>query len=511
MSLHYLVSKMADSALVLSNPLCFLLGHFRNNKSVHQLKSAVIDFFEVEDLIAAKERLLEDVRRLVSPVNLPHIPSRREGEARAARIVDDIFTVLVHLDESLSLHALPRYVASGPDCMPSARMYEGDFAVLLNMVKKLSSEVIEMRSSLAAIVHDVRASQSRLPESFPALPQPAVVNNVNDQLRSLPQSHGAAGVISQSITKPGVGNSVGNVISDGDRSATTGPNWASLASTPVNRSNRYQLLASTTEDDDDGYEAVISRTQRRAQKRARNKTSPPVDQPRLAHQLSGSVQRGTGQQRRQQQQPQQQQQQRQRRSKLLVFGKAATYRDSHIYAAKSLVKKAVFYIGNVNKECSYSDIVSCVKGMNVNVLSCFEVRPRRRRVDDEGVDCKAFRLCINDDDTERMLDASLWPDSITVSRWYFMQPDTKANAGEKRRRVADDNIVHVVQQSVSQNQPRDSENVHVITVHDLDSGGVQNDTLSDDTILAINDCGSASVATVGNMDVESSSTDINGE
>ena len=71
--------------------MCFLLGHFRNNKSVHQLKSAVIDFFEVEDLIAAKERLLEDVRRLVSPVNLPHIPSRREGEARAARIVDDIF------------------------------------------------------------------------------------------------------------------------------------------------------------------------------------------------------------------------------------------------------------------------------------------------------------------------------------------------------------------------------------------------------------------------------------
>ena len=43
---------------------------------------------------------------------------------------------------------------------PSGRMYEGDLFVLLDMVKKLSNEVSEMRSKFAAIAHDVRASSS---------------------------------------------------------------------------------------------------------------------------------------------------------------------------------------------------------------------------------------------------------------------------------------------------------------------------------------------------------------
>jgi len=30
-----------------------------------------------------------------------HIPENREGENRAIRIVDDIFTILTHLDENL--------------------------------------------------------------------------------------------------------------------------------------------------------------------------------------------------------------------------------------------------------------------------------------------------------------------------------------------------------------------------------------------------------------------------
>ena len=54
-----------------------------------------------------------------------------------------------------------------------------------------------------------------------------------------------------------------------------------------------------------------------------------------------------------------------------MFGKSTNC--SGIYAAKSLMRKAVFYMGNVNKDCSNNDTVSFVKGMNVNVFSCFEV------------------------------------------------------------------------------------------------------------------------------------------
>ena len=61
------------------------------------------EFYKIEELVAAKEQLLEDVKGLDPPVTLPHIPTRREGEARAARVVTDIFTVLTFVDENLRL------------------------------------------------------------------------------------------------------------------------------------------------------------------------------------------------------------------------------------------------------------------------------------------------------------------------------------------------------------------------------------------------------------------------
>ena len=63
--------------------------------------------------------------------------------------------------------------------------------------------------------------------------------------------------------------------------------------------------------------------------------------------------------------------------------------------------------------------------MAINVISCFEVKPRRRR-DKEGEidDRKSFRLCIRADDQDRLLDANKWPNSIVISEWFF-KPSTK--------------------------------------------------------------------------------------
>ena len=56
----------------------------------------------------------------------------------------------------------------------SARMCEGDIAVLMNIMKKMSNEISELRSKLVAVARDVRAIQSRPPEPFPALPEPTL-------------------------------------------------------------------------------------------------------------------------------------------------------------------------------------------------------------------------------------------------------------------------------------------------------------------------------------------------
>jgi len=68
--------------------------------------------------------------------------------------------------------------------------------------------------------------------------------------------------------------------------------------------------------------------------------------------------------------------------------------------------------------------------MNIHVLSCFEVQPRRRRGEVVPItDRKAFRLCIDEADRNRLLDESKWPDSVMISEWYFLDP------AERRRRV----------------------------------------------------------------------------
>ena len=65
------------------------------------------------------------------------------------------------------------------------------------------------------------------------------------------------------------------------------------------------------------------------------------------------------------------------------------------------------------------------------MISCFKVRPRRRYDQDECTDRTAFRLCVREDDRDRLLDAEIWPDSVSIYEWYFKPP----NSNDKRRRV----------------------------------------------------------------------------
>jgi len=99
---------MATASLVLNNVLCFLTAKFGNKNCLKYFKSAVLDFYDADELNAAKRLLLHDVD--IKDIHLPHIPDRRDGEGRAVCTVDDIFIVLAHLDENLKLKSLPKYV-----------------------------------------------------------------------------------------------------------------------------------------------------------------------------------------------------------------------------------------------------------------------------------------------------------------------------------------------------------------------------------------------------------------
>jgi len=199
--------------------------------------------------------------------------------------------------------------------------------------------------------------------------------------------------------------------------------WPSLVSTPLIHNNRFSALATTTDDECSDPSRFEEQRSARIKRR---------------RQLSSQQRQQQYQQRQQQNQQHQRedtlQQSQARRSRApLVIGKSVASGAS-VAAAKQIFKKSVFLVDNVAVSHNADDIRSFVSSMAINVISCFEVKPRRRR-DEKGVinDRKAFRLCIRADDQDRLLDPSKWPSSIAISKWFFKAPADAAS--DKRRRL----------------------------------------------------------------------------
>ena len=93
---------------------------------------------------------------------MPHISLRRDGELRAAKSLDDIFTVLTCLDEKLKQKCLPKYVSDSPDSMPSIRIYDGDLLTLMVAFDKLKERMCSAETALSAILQAVNTTKDML-------------------------------------------------------------------------------------------------------------------------------------------------------------------------------------------------------------------------------------------------------------------------------------------------------------------------------------------------------------
>jgi len=105
----------------------------------------LIDFYEVDAVCCAKKQLLSDVETLISTGSLstkpPSLPTKRTGDDRLIKDIDDIFALITFLDECKMLSSLPLYVSDDPDGMPSSRLYEGDLQSLVAYLSKLDQKV----------------------------------------------------------------------------------------------------------------------------------------------------------------------------------------------------------------------------------------------------------------------------------------------------------------------------------------------------------------------------------
>lgn len=423
------------------------------------LKSALLDFYIDEELSTAKQQLLKDFNDVCQGEQVKigtHIPLRREGANRAQREVDDMFTMITSLDELLLLSKLPTYVTDNADKIPSTRLYEGDFSVIMNILEKMDGKLSNFGSALSAISRDVCALQSKsssteakvggvIPKKvtaglelnidriglndWPALPScsagaPVMTSYGNPS--ALPSVDSAPKEVTNTNTviASTSGVSVGmSKATDGYLSSLQEKQWSVLASTPVATDNRFAVLASTDDENRDDRPFVLPRQRsgRSAGKRSR--------------QLSAA--KGGQQTNRVPEGQRSQIQSSGRQKSRLVTGQSAAA-TLGLWAAKKAVKKAVFCVDNVGLACNEDDIRAHVSDMGVQVFTCFETKPRRRPNEsaDDVKDRKAFRLCTNASDRDRLLNPDVWPESIRVSDWFSLRDkkDQVINV-EKRRRI----------------------------------------------------------------------------
>jgi hypothetical protein len=416
---------MAVRQLILSDPLCFIVNKLCK-VPLKPLKKTLSDFYSPADITRAKNQLLNDIVSLVLTDKLPHIPNRRDGDDRQVREIDDIFTMITFLDERKILDSLPIYVTDNPDKMPTMQLFEGDFSFMSARLDKLDTVLSNHGSMLTAILRD--ELQARRP-LYSTVAQKGVIHN-----KPVEPTGSATGLVhsgpSGHTGKPNTGDAPARVTmaTANDEHVNTNNTeqlipeerylWSDKTDGSVLRNIKQhrilsELLASSDADtvdapeSTDGQHFTVFNRRRVAKKRRRDspqETRPSAD---VTANHSTQVRRGP-----------------------LMVGKSSAFNDSiqnrSIAAATAGAKKFVFCIDNVNPDYSEIDIRNFVSKLNVAVVTCFEVKPRKRYSDDgdHPIPRKAFRLCIHSNDRDRLLDASKWPERVAIYDYFFKKKES---------------------------------------------------------------------------------------
>lgn len=440
---------MATRLLVLNSPLCFLSSKF-GKCPVKVLKSALADFYCDVDLSNAKQQLLNDVAKLNLSEKLPHIPLRREGDNRLVREVEDIVTVFTYLDERKQLHNLPNYVSDNPDHMPSVRLYEGDLKILMDYLTKMDDKIALLNSTMSMVIHDVRSLQSKcVPvQTLPA--QPAINNTANQPQHAVsmdankPAMIWAGGSDRPSLLAPVTSLTTLSTLS----TTSTLPTKTTTSIVNANLGQHPSVNSSTS------WASVVDATYRNRfsgltdddQSRGETETEPPFQ--------SCETNRTRRKRRRQLSRQSQQQQQHQltpprshspvpasivrsRRGPLIVGKAEKPSSNINVAAAHLWYKKSVFYVDNVSCSVTTDEMTEFIYNLQVRLVSCIEVKPRRRRHDMEPPAYKAFRVCINSDDRQAFLDDNKWPAYVGISDWLFKSNNSTTSTSVKKQHISD--------------------------------------------------------------------------
>jgi len=126
------------TSVFISELLCFYLNKY-GKTHLKNIKEVIISFYDADEILKAKELLHSELSN-VHTEGLPRL-SRRQGDNRSLRDVDDITTYITIADEAGTLSSLPVFVAADLSRVPSLNMEDLDITVLAKKLSMIEAKV----------------------------------------------------------------------------------------------------------------------------------------------------------------------------------------------------------------------------------------------------------------------------------------------------------------------------------------------------------------------------------
>ena len=428
---------MADRQFVYCPPLCFLVKRY-SILELKVLKTALVDFYDPENISRAKTQLEEDVDEILKTDNTgnirPRLQRRINNERRIHNEVDDIVTLYTFVDEKKLSHKLPIYVATSPDELPHLRILDSDFQLLVHKLSRLEAIVLSLQDEVHRLSVQTR---TQVPPTGPSVQRPPIFSTVSDNARGMNNMNTClanktpipADVITVTTNNTTVGKTTTNQSVIGGKTM--------VAAQPQNSDIH-------SNNDDSSWSVVVRNKNKRPRVYSGYHETENIDGFEL-----NTVSRTDKQS---------------KPTRLLVGKKADGVSVSHgvdpsspsiVSAARPYLGKSVFCVDNVSTKVDEDNLTKFVKSLNVNVISCFKVQPRRsswqKKAGIVPKDRNTFRLCIASEDVKKLLNDEAWPAHISISTWSFKKAQTVGarNVETDRRHLLSSTVMPLDRLSLS--------------------------------------------------------------
>jgi hypothetical protein len=344
------------------------------------LKDAVSGFYYIDDIISAKNQLLEDVKGL----NLENLStqiannSSKYMENRSQMEVSDILLILSLCDYQGVANSLPIYVAKDLDfpelSSNELRVMKNGFDNMLSEQKMAAEKINLLENNFRVLNENILQSKGRkykVQSSEHSVVQPSLFVVNNDS------THGHGSLDRDSSANFETADCEGDVPFE----------------VAKNRKKKRKQAFSPSDvifSSDDDTDSTIGNVNQQVDVQSRKGKSG------------------------------------------CLLGKGSDI--VKLSASKSLHKKAIFFVGNVAEKFEERDVVSHLEDLKINCVSCYKLKSQIVKENkDKQFRIKikkpsnSFRVCIMTNDVDNFSNMQNWPNSVTIRPWVFKPKDSELN------------------------------------------------------------------------------------